>query len=212
MTRRATIEARQVRFDTSLVIGPDWDFWIQLARTAQFGYLDKLTCMYRVHEANITRRSGRAKRTEDLVRGRLKVMHSDWFGDLSLPTRRAFFYHLLIGLAGRRPAIQQPVLDSAAFADLPAPERAGLLRQVAIDYLQHDSANSFGSECLHRAAMINPGDAKTRYLLSTMRLGALATKLALRSWHAMHMIGKQVRSLGKRKPKPVPAALRPVTE
>ena len=34
MTRRAAIEQYHVTFDKNLVIGPDWDFWIQLARYA----------------------------------------------------------------------------------------------------------------------------------------------------------------------------------
>ena len=38
MARCSIIEHYGVRFDESLVIGPDWDFLIQLARHARFGF------------------------------------------------------------------------------------------------------------------------------------------------------------------------------
>ncbi len=91
MTRRIKILEHSIKFDPNLIIGPDWDFWIQLAVHVKFGYLDKLTCKYRVHNSNITRRVNVKKRKHDQVFGRLKVMNSDWFEKLSLVTREFFF-------------------------------------------------------------------------------------------------------------------------
>ncbi len=84
LTRRMVIQQHQIEFDEKLVIGPDWDFWIRLARYAHFGYLDKPTCMYRVHLTNITRTAGIQKRRADLLYGRLKVLNASWFPE-SIP-------------------------------------------------------------------------------------------------------------------------------
>lgn len=54
LTRHEIIKTHQVTFDPKLRIGEDWDFWIYLARWAQFGYLDKPLCLYRVHSNSVT--------------------------------------------------------------------------------------------------------------------------------------------------------------
>jgi hypothetical protein len=101
MTRHSAIQANGARFDRALVIGPDYDFWIQMARFSHFGYLDELTCKYRVHQSNITRTSGLKKRKTDLMHGRLKILNSDWFSQISVPVRHLIFYDLLITLLWR---------------------------------------------------------------------------------------------------------------
>ena len=86
MVRHAAVEARRVRFDESLRYGVDWDFWTQLARFVRFESLSQPTGMYRVHQTNMTRVATVRKRKDDLVVGRLKIMRSDWFDDLSAQT------------------------------------------------------------------------------------------------------------------------------
>jgi len=212
MTRRSIIENSGVRFDPTLVIGPDWDFWIQLARVARFGYLDKLTCMYRVHDTNITRLSGSARRKQDLVRGRLKVMNADWFGELSLPTRQQFFYGLLIGLLSGDSARQQEILASAPFLALPDPAQATLLRHVASDCLLAKGDPRFSGNCLRSAMSLWPADRKSRFLLGCLNLDPSLCRTVLTGWQFFHKMGQKARTIGKRTPRPVPAALAPFAD
>ena len=211
MVRRNAIERLSIKFDTNLVIGPDWDFWIQLAAHVQFGYLDRVTCMYRVHYTNITRTSGVQKRNRDLVQGRIKVLNSDWFEDLSTYTRRKFFYDLLINLLANQPSEQEAILNSKQFQNLPSYDQARIWRQVGIDYLLKDSKNQeFVLDCLHRAASLYPADQKTRILLQALNLGKLPTLGVLYLWRGLYKVYMSLHAVGRRKAKPVPVQLRSV--
>ena len=212
MTRRAAIERADVRFDPALVIGPDWDFWIHLARHARFGYLDKLTCMYRIHQINVTRTSGHKRRRDDLVRGRVKVMNSSWFADLSIPTRREFFYNLLVGLLSEAPEQQQDIFTSPAFHSLSDPERARLLRLVATNHLLRGVHLGFAQDCLLEALVVWPRDRKSQLLLSLMSFNPRAWILVLTVWRNVVEMRARLRSVGYKRSKPVPVALAPQRE
>src|SRR5829696_2546414 len=111
MTRRSKIKEHSVRFDPNLVIGPDWDFWIQLAVHVNFGYLDKSTCKYRIHTNNISRTTASEKRKKDQIRRRVKIMNAEWFGKLSFDTRELFFLDLLTSTFTGDSANQEQILD-----------------------------------------------------------------------------------------------------
>jgi len=210
MTRRSSIESHGARFDEKLVIGPDWDFWIQLARSSQFGYLDKLTCMYRVHQTNITRTSGLRKRTDDLVYGRMKVMNSDWFLQLSTTTRRQFFYQLLVRLLADQRRRQKTILESEQFRNLPPQHQAELWRQVGVDHLLRRSEQAFATSCLREASRLWPADRRSQVLLRASSLGDSVPYHLVRLWRIIHRASNRLRSLGQHRPRPMPAALGPV--
>jgi len=211
IVRRAIIERHHLRFDPQFVIGPDWDFWIRVARVANFGYIDAITCLYRVHQTNITRTSGRQRRVDDLVRGRLKVMNADWFVDLSAATRRQFFFDLLLELLKDAPDQQAHILDSAPFQTLPPSDRAALWRQVGVDRLRQAATYDFAVRCLARAQQLDPADRKGRLVMTAMRLGGRPAALTLiRAWQlARHAIDR-IRRVSRGGPKSVPSALRPL--
>ena len=211
LTRRAMIQQHQIEFDEQLVIGPDWDFWIRLARYARFGYLDKPTCLYRVHTTNITRTSGAQKRQSDLLHGRLKVLDADWFAELSLSTRQRFFYGLLIDLLARQSDQQQQIFNHPQFAALPIRDRASLLRQVGTYDLLNGITPDFAVQCLHQAVTLNPADRKSRSLLAIQRtIGLPTTIMVLRAWQQLRRGAQQIRSVGHRRARPVPSSLGPV--
>ena len=210
MLRRSVVEQNHIRFDTQFVIGPDWDFWIQVARVARFGNLDRLTCMYRVHLSNITRTSGANRRRDDLIRGREKVMRSDWFSDLSVETRRRFFYNLLVELASDLPDRQLALLQEPAFRQLSAQDQATLWRQVGIDIFRKRGDQEKAELCFKSASRLSPADRKTKMLMRASRLGRLPLQLLLRTWEMLHRAQVTARGIGKKKPKPVPSALGPV--
>jgi glycosyltransferase involved in cell wall biosynthesis len=210
LSRRSSIVEHEIHFDPSLDIGEDWDFWIQLARFARFGYLDELTCLYRVHGANTTRVFDSAKRRQELVRGRLKILYAPWFGGLSLPTRREFFYGLLIGLLSSDPGQQREILASAPFLALPGSAQATLLRHVATDCLLQQGDKRFAMDCLHAAVNLRTEDRKSLILFECLRLGGSLCRGLLGGWQLVHRAIRKVRGLGKPKPKPVPSALAPL--
>lgn len=208
MTRRATIEQFGIRFDPTLIIGTDWDFWIHLARYARFGYLDRITCKYRVHETNITRTTVLDRRRHDLVRGRLKVLNSDWFQQLSLLTRQDFFYNLLAGLLADDTAQQMEIFQSIAFRTLPNQNQSRLLRLTATNYLLRNSEPAFAQTCLRQALAACPDDKKSRFLLAISSKNTRLGTRFVRAWNSAQRTLLTLRSIGRRKPKPVPAMLR----
>jgi glycosyltransferase involved in cell wall biosynthesis len=213
MVRRNVIERHKIRFDKNLVIGPDWDFWIQLARYARFGYLDKLTCIYRVHYTNITRTSGLQKRLDDLVYGRMKVMNSDWFRDLSAPTQYQFFKMFLTDLLVGQPMQQKVILEDEQFRKLSKQDQAHIWRLVGSKYILMGSDQNFAVECLQKSVSLWPSDQKSQYLLwSILHLGTPTAQNLLRLWQVGHKTATNLRMLGQRKPKPVPAQLLPVSD
>jgi glycosyltransferase involved in cell wall biosynthesis len=212
MVRLATVKENGIRFDRDLVIGPDYDFWIQVARFTKFGYLDEVTCQYRVHQTNITRTSGMKKRKADLARGKLKVMNSDWFGTLSVSTRYGFFYQLLASLMSGETEKQRDVLQSRPFLALPAAERANLHRYVGIDALLKAGAAGFAREQLEQALRLNGNDRKSASTLRLLNLSRPACILVLKLWKIVHRWQVWLGTLGQPKPKPVPAALGPITD
>jgi glycosyltransferase involved in cell wall biosynthesis len=210
MTRRSTIENYKIRFDPNLIIGPDWDFWIHLARYANFGYLDKITCMYRIHQTNITRTSGINKRKRDLVYGRIKIIHSDWFSDLSLSSRSALFYNLLINLLSGDPENQFVILQDDAFLELSKDIQARLWRQVGIEMLMLGGKSDQVSYCLKQSNQASPQDWKTRGILLIWEISEEMTKLGITAWRFLRNIGISLSSWWRKKPKPVSGALGPI--
>jgi hypothetical protein len=209
MSRQATIKQNRVRFDPTLVIGEDWDFWIQLARHVWFGYLDQITCMYRMHQSNITTGAGAQRRRADLVRGRLKVLNADWFPTLSLSTRRSFFYGLLTDLLAADPQQQAEILQTPAFQALPPAAQADLLRHVASGHLSRLAQPAFAVACLRRSLTLEPANRKGRvlYLLSSRSPGLAAA--ALSAWGSGRKAVAFMRSVGRHGAKPVPGLHQP---
>ena len=183
MTRRSKILENAIKFDPNLVIGPDWDFWIQLAAHVGFGYLDKTTCKYRVHNTNVTRRVDVEKRKHDQVFGRLKVMNSDWFNDLSLYTREFFFTDLLVNIISGDAETQNSILASHPFSKLPAYVRSNLWRTVGINILQCQRNEESAKQYFHESLNINPEDRKTRLLIWSLGVGHSFTLGLINLWH-----------------------------
>lgn len=204
MTRRSKIEKHRLRFDTSLSPSEDWDFWIQLARYARFGYLDKKVCMYRVHSANTTGITGTERRTSDLVRLRMKIIESDWFEDLSIPTKRDLLYEVLVGLLMGNNRQQDIVLRSSAFRNIPTTDQARLLRLMASAYILKQQEPEVVVQCLERSLALKPSDPKARALLSLSRAHAPTCRLVLLGWKTMQELWRNLSFLGQPQPKRFP--------
>ena len=209
MIRIACILKARARFDPHLVIGPDWDFWIQLAHHARFGYLDRPTCMYRIHQTNITLTSGPERRKADLVRGRLKVLHSTWFDELPASTRSKFFYQLLVDLLAKSVDQQREILATPAFHRLALNQRADLLRVIAGQYLRQGDEHEFALKCLREAVRLDPGSRRNRLLLELTRASVPAAVALLHSRSLIDKARWRIRRLRRQVPRSVPSGLMP---
>jgi glycosyltransferase involved in cell wall biosynthesis len=183
MLRSATMRRYGLRFDeTSNLIGTDWDFWIRLAVHAEFGYLDKPTCNYRIHIANITRTTGAEKRRTDYVYCRMKIFNSDWFEELSLTTKERFLFDLLTRALSGDAEKQKHVLESNRCGGLPASVRSFLWRSVGTDILQNDPHIDRARSCFEESLRIEPDSVKTRLLLWGASFGRPFVLVAVKLW------------------------------
>jgi glycosyltransferase involved in cell wall biosynthesis len=208
--RRTAVESQKFRFDQNLGYGTDWDFWIRISRFVQFGYLDELTCKYRVHQTNMTRVSGVAKQRADLLAGRLKVLNADWFDALSIHTQYQFFYNLLILLLPGQLDEQKKILNSSQFLGLPKEQQALILRMVATDYILADQEIDFAIACLQQSAANNPSDRKSKYLSQLISANPSLARAALLGWRTALNSRKKLNALLGNGPKPVPVELIPI--
>jgi hypothetical protein len=148
----------------------------------------------------------------DLVRGRLKLMNTSWFADLSLPTRTRFFHNLLVDLLGEQPDQQRAILASSPFTALPGDAQAYVLRMVASHHLSKQQNIAFALDCLRRSLDLQPHSLRGRMLLRLARHSPALTAAALAGWQRGRRVVDEVCAWGRPRPRPVPTALLPKTE
>jgi glycosyltransferase involved in cell wall biosynthesis len=179
--RRAAVAAAGVRFDPQIVIGPDWDFFTRLAQSAVFGYLDRATVEYRVHQTNVTRRVGDERRRLSLARCREKAITLPGFAGCTLETRTFAFYDLLVNLLAGLPERQDAVITWPQFTALPAPAQARMLRLMATRLVRDGGPSPWAAQWLARALALHPADGRARLAAGIYRLSPGLFWLALRA-------------------------------
>jgi glycosyltransferase involved in cell wall biosynthesis len=70
LSRRRDVEAVG-GFDTAIAFAEDWDFWLRMSRRGEIVFLDRITCRYRHHDANMSRDGRRAAEGRRTVRRKL---------------------------------------------------------------------------------------------------------------------------------------------
>jgi hypothetical protein len=183
--RRDLIEQHGLHFDPQIVIGPDWDFMTRYSQWAQFGYVDAHTCLYRVHQTNVTVRVDRQRRASYLARCREKAIQLKRFGACSLQTRRDVFYDLLVVQLLGYPQRQDEITTWPQFLALPSATRAQLLRLMAAEALLAESTTpKEATRWLEQARRLDPADWRTALLLTLQRVSAPLARRFLRSKRA----------------------------
>jgi glycosyltransferase involved in cell wall biosynthesis len=163
--RTKVIKEYLLNFDNDIIIGPDWDFLNQYSEVSVFGYLNQPTCLYRVHQTNISLRAGFEKRIRSLIRCREKIVKMKRFGTCSAEARTFVFYDLLVVLLRGNLHRQDEIAAWLEFDQLPMIERARLLRLMASRAFLSVGGNEIGAKWLQRAYSYNPGDFTTRLLM-----------------------------------------------
>jgi glycosyltransferase involved in cell wall biosynthesis len=186
---RAVVVEHGLTFDTDIVIGPDWDFLTHYAQFAHFGYVDESTCLYRVHQSNVTVRVDLERRALYTARCREKAIQLPRFADCSLATRRAVFYELLVEMLNGHPQRQTAVLGWPQFQALPAAEQARLLRLMFREGLLRGIERPYLDAWLQQARQKSPTDRRGAWLYRLYDLSPALCHLFLRTKDAIRPKG-----------------------
>jgi hypothetical protein len=192
MTRIAKVREHDLYFDEhNNLIGTDWDFWIRLAVHAHFGYLDQLTCKYRIHTANITRTTGAEKRRNDQLYRQMKILHLEWFTELKSNTKELFFLDLLTNTLTGDTESQLKILQHKQFAGIRSSKQAELWRMVGIDALRAGRNSKQVKYFLEESLKLNPNDPKTLSLLQSLHAGRWLALTLVNLWHLFLRLKKR---------------------
>lgn len=181
--RRNLIDEHDLRYDPRIVIGPDWDFNTRYAQYAEFGYLDEFTCLYRIHQTNISIRTTRMKRLESLALCREKAIKLPGSTSLSMETRQYVFYDLLINLLTGFPERQVEVTQWQEFRALSQVEQARLYRLMASETILNGSNERFVEGWFQASRQLNKNDARARILFELYKIHPAFCRSALRMWN-----------------------------
>ena len=168
--RHSIIVEHNLKFDERIVIGPDWDFLTHYADLANFGYLDLQSCLYRVHETNITVQVDQEKRAAYLAICRENAIKMPSFKQCSDQIRADVFYDLLINLAGIAPERQAKITQWDEFLQLPVAEQGRLYRLMASKAILKGNFQSEIAGWLQRARELAPADQRSTWLLRLFKL------------------------------------------
>ena len=163
--RAETIFERRLMFDENIVIGPDWDFFMQFADRTKFGYINQHTCLYRLHTSNISTRVGLEKRVLEISKCRMKAVKMTGFRNCSLRTRVAVFYDLLINVLLGYPEQQSEISEWLEFIELPKAEQSRLFRLMATKALVYDKESTYVELWLRKSCTLNARDWRGRILM-----------------------------------------------
>jgi glycosyltransferase involved in cell wall biosynthesis len=198
--RRDKIAAHQLAFDTSIRIGPDWDFLTRYAEVAEFGFLTQATCLYRVHQTNVTVTTQPGRRKLSIARCREKAIKLTRFRQCSVETRAYAFYDLLVNLLTGFPERQTAISEWPEFKELPAREQARLLRLMASQAILHGDSQLDAGEIrswLQRAQKLNPADLRGWLLSNLYQLSPPLCQRLLRTRQAVQSPLKAVSPFGQ---------------
>ncbi len=179
--RRVQVEKYKLEFDPEIVIGPDWDFLTHFAEVSQFGYLDRCTCMYRIHDTNISIRTDHRRRALYLARCREKAIKLAGFNSCSMDTRSAVFYDLLVNLLTGYPPRQNAITAWSEFNNLPVEEQARLFRLMASKAALRGISKEEVNRWFKRSIELNPADRKGIFLRSLYQISPYACRLFLQA-------------------------------
>jgi glycosyltransferase involved in cell wall biosynthesis len=162
--RRHIISTYRMEFDPEIIIGPDWDFLARYSEVASFGTVNQQTCLYRIHQTNISLRTNIQKRSLNLARCREKAIKMNRFGSCTVETRAFMFFDLLINLLPDFPERQAAITKWSEFTELPAENQARLFRLMASKALLRDVEHTYIKQWLRNSKELNPSDIRSTIL------------------------------------------------
>lgn len=179
--RREPILRYQLRYDTNIIIGPDWDFFVRYAENSAFGYLNQHTCLYRVHQTNITTQIKSDRRALELAKCRMKAIKLSGFRNCPVDVRAQVFYDLLVNLLRTVPQKQAEILTWVEFSELPAAQQAWILRIMASKAVSRGEQHNQLQAWFRRSLELDPGNWRGRLVAGLYRLSPSLCRLVLRA-------------------------------
>lgn len=206
--RNEIVKQHDVRFDPEVGYGTDWDFWTRLAVHVQYGYLDTATCLYRVHDTNMTRSATVLKRKSDHIKGRMKVFQAEWFASLPGDARRRFLQGMIVELHSHLPDEQMQLLRSEQVYALPATAQAHLWRLTGSSIIQNHQDLERARACFQQAQQLDPG-MKANALILTTHLGKPLARMFFQAWQNLAQFKFRLGTLTGKTQKRIPQQLLP---
>ena len=157
---RHLIQQHDLTFDPGIVIGPDWDFMTRYAEHACFGYVDQPTCLYRVHQTNITKTTKSEQRALSLAKCRENAIRLKSFSNCPADIRVYVFYDLLLNLLTGFPERQMELTRGEGFSKLPLKEQSRLLRLMASKAMVSGIKTTFINDWIDQSRILNPSDPR----------------------------------------------------
>jgi len=161
------INHHDLKFDPNIIIGPDWDFFIQFSDLAEFGYLDNKTCCYRIHTRNLSSMISLEKRALELANCRMKAIKMASFQRCSLKTREWVFYDLLINQLRGYPERQDEITYWPEFSNLSEENQSRLYRLMASKAILEKSDPGLITIWLEKSILLNPRDWRPKFIAKT---------------------------------------------
>lgn len=180
LLRAEPVRTQQLRFNTDIVIGPDWEFFAKYTEYTTFGYVGAVTCHYRIHDSNITGRIDLRQRATELAKCRRSTTHLHRFAQCPIEVRFTVYYDLLAVLLADQPDQQQAIIDTPQFQALPQSEQATLLRLVAGRAIVKGHAPEIVHKWLQQSRRLNPADWRGAILQLVYQLHPPACEYLLR--------------------------------
>lgn len=177
--RRNLIEQHHLRYDTRIVIGPDWDFFVQYTDVAEFGYVQEHTGLYRVHQTNITVQVDLQRRAKYLAICRRNAIKMASFNACPPEVRTSVFYDLLINLLVELPEQQKTVIQWPEFKQLPVAEQARLLRLMASKAIIGKGERVNINNWLQESQLLNAKDRRSALLSQLYHINPLICRWLL---------------------------------
>ena len=164
LIRRNLVHKHQIQFDSRIIIGPDWDFFIKVAQFSNWKYLDYQGVKYRVHQTNITLTTSSSKRRESLAICRENAIRNIRFQTCADDVKYYVFYDLLINILFDQPERLNDWLHSANFKSLTTKDKAKLLRLSAAEIISSGKPIPFANAWLNESLALNRRDFKTSFI------------------------------------------------
>jgi len=162
LIRSDVIQRRSLRYDEAIFYCQDWDFYLRLAETASFAYLNEPVVYYRLHSANMTMQAPSERKRNALVFTRQKVMRSTRFEQASNEEKSRFFDNFLRQNLRGESNQQMAVIEQNSFQSLPPYLKGRLVRLVALDYVLMGVGGPTCRSWLRLALDMDSSDQKTR--------------------------------------------------
>jgi len=175
MIRKYAIDTIELKFDSAIRFGEDWNFLLELARDNIYGYNPEITCKYRIHAGNISYSNDQLRR-DNLGKIRLRLLNLPESTQFDNKTKYTLFYQLLFDSYSNVPGMQLEIINSNEFSNLPGQSGARLLRLLASSWLVNGYQKTDILPILYLSRRLDHADIITWLLIVSVQFSRFFTR------------------------------------